>query len=68
VNNLVFNAFGSNTQLEDFVLCDDKINSYKARVWGGKAPMSAANFKTLLTKSMNGKLPSNVYLTALKMV
>ncbi|KAF9734472.1 Killer toxin subunits alpha/beta 4 [Paraphaeosphaeria minitans] len=68
LNDLVFNAFGSNTQLEDFVLCDDKINSYKARVWSGKAPMSASNFKTLLKKSLNGKLPSNEYLTALKMV
>ncbi|OAG01526.1 uncharacterized protein CC84DRAFT_1262582 [Paraphaeosphaeria sporulosa] len=68
LNDLVFNAFGSNTQLEDFVLCDDKINSYKARIWSGKAPMSATNFKTLVTKSLNGKLPSNGYLTALKMV
>ncbi|KAF1980083.1 hypothetical protein BU23DRAFT_562509 [Bimuria novae-zelandiae CBS 107.79] len=29
INNLIFNALGSNTNLDDFVICDAKINSYK---------------------------------------
>lgn len=67
-NDLVFHAFGSNDNLDEFVLCDAKINAFKARVWIGSAPMADRTFKDLLLKSLQGKLPSNQYLTGFKMV
>ena len=66
--NLIWNALGSNTNLQDFVLCDDKINSYKARIWKLQVPMRPVRFQRLVDKSLAGTVPSNHYLTVFKMV
>ena len=66
--NLIFNAVGSNTNLQDFVLCQTSINSYKARIWKRFDPTDEKEFVKEVKRSVDGSVPSNVYLTHLKMV
>lgn len=66
--NLIWNALGSNTNLQDFVLCETSINSYKARIWKLTAPTDPKEFQKDVKRSVEGAVPSNGYLTNLKMV
>lgn len=68
LNNLVFEALGSNNNREDFVLCEEEINGYKARIWNKKAPMGAGRYKIAVKDALNGATDSNMYLSGLRSV
>lgn len=69
LNNLVFEALGSDINREDFVLCESEINGYKARIWDtGSSPMANAKYKTAVKEAASGAIDSNVYLSALRSV
>jgi hypothetical protein len=66
LNNLVFEALGSNFNREDFVICEEEINGYKARIWKTLSPMD--NYKNTVTSALKGEIDSNVYLSGLRNV
>ena len=72
INALVFEALGSNLNRKDFLLCDKEINAYKERLWRGVNPMESGEpttkFERLVGKANLGKLPSNRYLSGIRMV
>ena len=68
INNLVFEALGSNNNREDFVLCEEEINGYKASIWNQKAAMAPGRYKKAVTDGVSGATDSNVYLSALRSV
>lgn len=68
INNLVFEALGSNDNRDDFVLCEEEINGYKARIWNTKSPMEAKKYKKAVIDAVSGATDFNVYLSALRIV
>jgi hypothetical protein len=68
LNDLVFQAMGSNYNREDFVVCDHEINSYKARIWDQKAPMVEAKYNDLVKDALDGSLPSSAYQSVIRTV
>jgi len=52
INNLVFEALGSNNNRGDFVLCEEDINGYKSRLWNTKNPMAVAKYKKTVTDAV----------------
>lgn len=68
LNDLVFQALGSDSNRKDFVLCDKTINAYKARIWKKTAPLQAGDLNTLVANGVRGSLPTNEYFTVLRNV
>ena len=68
INNLVFEALGSDNNKEDFVLCEDEINGYKARMWKKVAPMQNRKYGDAVKDAVAGKSTSNIYLSGLRNV
>jgi hypothetical protein len=75
INKMVFEALGSDNNREDFVLCHEEINGYKARIWDLKAPMALTSSKKVKGKytlavedAVAGKTDSNMYLSGLRAV
>ncbi|KAL1591735.1 hypothetical protein SLS60_011734 [Paraconiothyrium brasiliense] len=66
LNDLVFEALGSNDNLKDFVMCEDSINGFKMRMWKGDAPMALNAYNGAVTAASNGQLPSSAYMSALR--
>ncbi|KAG9201759.1 hypothetical protein G6514_005375 [Epicoccum nigrum] len=73
INKMVFEALGSDNNREDFVLCHEEINGYKARIWDLKAPMALTSPKKVKGKytlavedAVAGKTDSNMYLSGLR--
>ncbi|KAJ4405995.1 hypothetical protein N0V91_004879 [Didymella pomorum] len=66
LNDLVFQALGSDSNRKDFVLCDKTINAYKARIWKKTAPLQAGDLNTLVANGVRGSLPTNEYFTVLR--
>ncbi|XPS98960.1 hypothetical protein M3J09_008147 [Ascochyta lentis] len=66
INDLVFEALGSNNNRDDFVLCEEEINGYKARIWNQKNAMAPAKYKKAVTDGVSGATGSNVYLSGLR--
>ncbi|OAG03542.1 uncharacterized protein CC84DRAFT_859040 [Paraphaeosphaeria sporulosa] len=64
LNDVVFEAFGSSRNVDDFVLCEDGINSFKAKLWLGDDP--AAKWNDAATKAAKGLKPSDEYLSPLR--
>ena len=68
LNNLVFEAFGSDTNREVFVLCGNEINAVKALLWRKASPMADKIFKDLVYDSTKGDLSAARYISALRSV
>lgn len=68
INHLVFEALGSNNNREDFVLCEEEINGYKARLWNTNNPMAVTVYKKAVTDALSGGTDSSLYLSALRSV
>ena len=73
INKMVFEALGSDNNREDFVLCHEEINSYKARIWDLKAPMALkrttkGKYTIAVEDAVAGKTDSNMYLSGLRAV
>lgn len=68
INNLVFEALGSNNNRDDFVLCEEEINAYKAKIWKQQKAMTPAKYKKAVTDGVLGATNSNVYLSALRSI
>ncbi|PVI06276.1 hypothetical protein DM02DRAFT_649788 [Periconia macrospinosa] len=64
LNDVIYEALGSTRNVKDFVLCEDGINSIKAKLWGGIQPM--AEFKNKAREAAKGTVPSNSHLSALR--
>jgi hypothetical protein len=68
LNDLVFEALGSNLNREDFVVCEEEINGYKARIWNTKSPMDNNDYIKAVISATEGAVGSNVYLSPLRSV
>ncbi|KAJ4348944.1 hypothetical protein N0V95_005029 [Ascochyta clinopodiicola] len=66
INSMVLEALGSNNNREDFVLCGEEINGYKARIWNKANPMAPTRYKRAVKDAGTGAIDSNVYLSALR--
>jgi hypothetical protein len=66
LNDLIFEALGSKFNREDFVICQDEINGYKARMWGTVSPMDG--YEGYVTSALEGEIGSNKYLSGLRNV
>lgn len=64
---LVFEAMGSTPNPADFVLCEQQINSLKARVWATKQLMSPGDYDAIVDDAMLGAIPSSTFLSALRL-
>lgn len=54
INDLVFQALGSTDNREDFVLCNNEINTYKMRMWSKHKFMDPKKFTRMLTEFKRG--------------
>ncbi|KAF2448771.1 hypothetical protein P171DRAFT_428789 [Karstenula rhodostoma CBS 690.94] len=54
VNTLIFQALGTKTNIEDFVMLESSINEMKMRLWKGVNPMSLTVFKNLVRDVLEG--------------
>ena len=68
MNDLVFEALGSNSNLGDFVVCEKQINGYKMRMWKEQSPMRNGEYSGAVQGSTSGLNPSNEYMSALRAV
>jgi hypothetical protein len=68
LNNIVFEAMGSTRNVKDFLLCEDSINSYKAKLWANEAPFAETDWKRIAKFAATGQLPSNEHLSGLRTV
>ncbi|KAF9696463.1 hypothetical protein EKO04_005206 [Ascochyta lentis] len=68
LNNLVFEAMGSTRNVNDFLLCEDGINSYKAKLWANEAPFAETDWKRITKFAATGQLPSNEHLSGVRTV
>jgi hypothetical protein len=68
LNLLVFEAFGSTINPDDFVLLESAINLYKMELWSLKNPMTDTKYKKAYMNAMSGAGPSSVYLSAIRTV
>jgi hypothetical protein len=68
LNDLVFQALGSNTNLDNFVLCNDEINSYKARVWSQISHVAEDKYKQEIESVLNGMSNSNTLHSSFRAV
>ncbi|KAF2678799.1 hypothetical protein K458DRAFT_490904 [Lentithecium fluviatile CBS 122367] len=66
MNDLIFEAIGSNNNLKDFVMCESQINSFKQRMWSSNSPMENDRYKKAVLEAIDGLVPSNQYLSALR--
>lgn len=66
--NLVFEAMGSTSNPDDFVLCEGSINSYKKEIWSYRAPMAVAVYNLAVKEAMTGSVPSADFLTGIRNV
>jgi hypothetical protein len=66
LNDLIFEALGSKFNREDFVICQDEINAYKARMWKTVSPMDG--YGEFVTDALEGAIGSNKYLSGLRNV
>lgn len=68
LNDIVFEAMGSVRNVNDFLLCEDSINSYKAKLWANEAPFAETDWKRIAKFAATGQLPSNEHLSGLRTV
>jgi hypothetical protein len=66
--HLIFDAFGSTVNSGDFVLLRSDINSYKERLWSMTDPMNNDRFTIAWDHAMKGAVPSNDYMSAIRLV
>jgi hypothetical protein len=68
LNNLVFEAMGSIRNVEDFLLCEDAINSFKAKLWSNESPMDQDIWNRQAKFAASGELPTNEHLSGIRTV
>jgi hypothetical protein len=65
---LVFEALGTTPNPNDLVLCEQQINSLKARVWSTSDIMATKAYDEIVDSAMEGGTPSSTFLTAIRLV
>lgn len=65
---LVFEAFGSTPNSDDFVLLESELNTAKAKVWKKDNVMAPAKFLQAYRRALKVSRPSSDYLSAFKLV
>jgi hypothetical protein len=68
LNDLVFEALGSQKNAEDFVLCESGINSMKAKLWSNEAPFEQTRWQRIARDAADGAIPSTEHLSGLRTV
>ena len=68
LNNLVFQALGSNFNRAEFVLCEKGINAFKERVWSKSSPMDDKKFQAYAEDAAIGGIGSDLFLTGIRTV
>ncbi|KAF2709024.1 hypothetical protein K504DRAFT_491640 [Pleomassaria siparia CBS 279.74] len=66
INDIVFEALGSKTNADDFVLCESSINSAKARLWANKSPSKSKPLKVLAERAASGVVDSSKYISVIR--
>lgn len=54
INNIIFEAMGSTRNFDDFLLCEDAINSFKAKLWANQGPVQAQKWKDIAKSAASG--------------
>ena len=66
LNDVVFEAMGSQRNAEDFVLCESGINSFKAKLWADQEPFQASRWQKIAKDAANGAVPSREHFQGLR--
>lgn len=64
----VFEALGSKTNAQDFVLCEWGINTVKMKLWSNFEPAPVENTMEMASDAADGSIPSNVHLSIMRTV
>ncbi|KAJ8112293.1 hypothetical protein OPT61_g5304 [Boeremia exigua] len=68
LNDLVFEAMGSKSNPADFVLCEEGINSMKAKLWGYISPFAPRKWREIAKGAADGSIPSNHHLSGMRSI
>ena len=68
LNDLIFEALGSQDNVEDFAICELGINSFKAKLWSGSDPVVTKDWQKMATDASDGSIPANEHLSQLRTV
>ncbi|KAH6644553.1 hypothetical protein C7974DRAFT_439970 [Boeremia exigua] len=68
LNDLVFEAMGSKSNTADFVLCEQGVNSIKAKLWAHVSPNDKDKWQSVAKDAADGSIPSNMHLAGLRSV
>lgn len=68
LNDLVFEAMGSKSNTADFVLCEEGVNSMKAKLWSHVSPFTSTKWQDIARNAADGSIPSNRHLSGMRSV
>jgi hypothetical protein len=68
LNDLIFEAMGSKTNTRDFVLCEEGVNSMKAKLWSHINPFGVKQWQIIAKDASDGSIPRNRHLAVLRSV
>jgi len=68
LNGILFDALGSTHNKDALLICDDNINSDKARVWDKIDASSDKKFADAVDDAISGHSPSTKFLSAIRTV
>ena len=54
LNDIVFEAMGSVRNVNDFLLCEDSINSFQAELWANEVPFAEIDWKRMAKFAATG--------------
>lgn len=68
INDLIFEALGSEDNVEDFAICELGINSFKAKLWSGSDPVVTKDWQKMAKEASDGSIPASEHLSQLRTV
>ncbi|KAJ4987128.1 Killer toxin subunits alpha/beta 4 [Stagonosporopsis vannaccii] len=68
LNDLIFEAMGSKSNTADFVLCEEGVNSMKAKLWSHVSPFTPQNWQEIARDAADGSIPSNRHLAVMRSI
>ncbi|KAF1973673.1 hypothetical protein BU23DRAFT_568072 [Bimuria novae-zelandiae CBS 107.79] len=66
INDLLFEALGSQDNVEDFAICELGINSFKAKLWSGSDPVVTKDWQKMAIEAADGSIPASEHLSQLR--
>ncbi|KAF3038218.1 hypothetical protein E8E11_005933 [Didymella keratinophila] len=66
LNDLVFEAMGSIRNVDHFLLCENAINSFRAKLWSNESPIDQDVWSRQANFAASGELPTNEHLGGIR--